>query len=155
MTKTRAVQGPRRDSDPLLRLRQTREGEGAEAETEVAEHEVQISARDHEVSHDSDEPDGDQVPAEPRTPRDDQACDDLDHTDHHHECVRCDAERMAHGGSEVLVPVGEQVEELVEPGDDRRDREPETEDGERLMSFPVHVGCSFLFRGARAPAGAP
>ena len=55
--------------------------------------------------------------------RDGQAGDDLDYADEQHRGVRGARHQVVDPGGEVVLPVGQQVRELVEAERDRRDRE--------------------------------
>ena len=78
------------------------------------------------------EPGGDEVAAEPRTDRDDEPGDDLDHADGEHRLVGVARDEVVDLGGEVDRPVDEPVQELVEAEQDRGDGEADAQQGEGL-----------------------
>src|SRR5262249_13188909 len=68
----------------------------------------------------------------------DDAGHDFDDADRHHEGVRRDAESAGDRRGEVLVPVRQQAEELVQARDDRRDCESKFQEKKRLMTLFAH-----------------
>src|SRR5207237_709732 len=64
----------------------------------------------------------------------DEPGDDLDDADGVHRPGCAQRREVQQGRSEVLVPMGEEVEELVQPGNDRRRHEGQVQQTVRLIS---------------------
>ena len=86
----------------------------------------------------------DDVAADAGADGDEHAGGDLDDADHQHGLVGVAGHEVVDPRSEVLVPVGQHLDELVEAERDRRDREDGAEQEERLV---LVVACG---RGERA-----
>ena len=93
--------------------------ERGEQETEVAQGDVVEVADQQQVGDDPGQPGGDQVAAEAGTEGDDESGDDLDRAYAVHEGVGLGVEQVGELGCQVLVPVDEDVGELVEAEQDR------------------------------------
>ena len=79
------------------------------------------------------EPGGDDVGAVAGLERDDDAGHDLDHSDQVHRGRGAAGDDVVDPGRQVDLPVDQDVEELVEAEDDRRDGEGDPQQQERLV----------------------
>ena len=79
------------------------------------------------------QPGGHDVAADPGEHRDQQPGDDLHHADGEHCLVRGAGNQVVDLGGQVLLPVGEQSDELVQPEQDRRHREHGAQQQEGLV----------------------
>src|SRR5690606_5099398 len=119
------------------------------SQAEVAESHVEVVAEDQEVEDDAYEPGGDDVREDPGLERHADSSDDLDHANDVHESLSAD--QVADEWSEVLRPVGEQIGELVEAGDDGCHRESQMQDSIRLMNGRIPRDCFHDFLGCVEP----
>ena len=92
------------------------------------------------------EPGGNQVAAELRSQCDDEAGDDLHDPDDEHCLVGVARDQVVDLRREVDGPVDEPVQELVEPEQDRGDREPGPQQHERLKAG--FESCELVVAGA-------
>src|SRR6185312_6651789 len=86
-----------------------------------------------QVDDDPGQPGGDQVGAVARLDQDDQPGDDLHHAHQVHEVGGGAGQQPVDPGSQILLPVDEDVEELVESEHDRRNGEPDPQEPEALV----------------------
>ena len=98
------------------------------------------------------QPGGDEVAAEPGPHGDDEPGDDLDGADGVHQRVCLGVEQVGELGRQVAVPVDEDVEELVQPEQDRSDDEPDPQEPERLVRRVLEGGRSDGRRTSRSPS---
>ena len=97
-----------------------------------------------QVPDDRPKPQRHEIAAVVRLPRDERARDDLDHADREHERVRRDRQQAGDRRRQVLVPVHEEPEELVDTRDDGREHERDLQDAERLtrdVGADRHLGA--------------
>ena len=116
-----------------VRARQARERQRAEQQAEVAQGDVAVAADEQQADDDAAQPSGDEQTAEARRGEDDDARDDLDHADEVHGVLGRAGQDVVELGGQVLRPVvGEDLGELVEAEQDRRDGEGDPQQQERL-----------------------
>src|SRR5262245_39923429 len=99
---------------------QPAESQGGEREPEVTERDVEVAGDHEQVRDDDPEPGGDDVAEHARLEGDADAGRDLDHADREHQLVTVAADHAVGDAGQVAVPVDQQMEELVETGENRR-----------------------------------
>jgi hypothetical protein len=105
----------------------------AEHQAEVAERDVAEAAHEQQVQDDAAEPRGNEVAADARRDEDDEARNDLDNADDVHRVRGGAGDQAVELARQVARPVvGQDVRELVQAEQDRRDRERDPQQGERL-----------------------
>ena len=120
---------------------QAGQGERPDQQPEVAEGDVVEVGLQQQVDDDAGEPGGDQVATESWPDGDHESGDDLDDADGEHGLVGVAGNEVVDLGREVLLPVDEPVEELVETEQDRCDGEADAQQGERLEHRVVEPRC--------------
>jgi hypothetical protein len=101
-----------------------------------------VVAEQQQVADDAGQPGGDQITADLGPNRHDQPGDDLDHADGQHRAGSAARDQAVDGGGEVDAPVGQQVGELVQPEQDRRDDEARAQDQVGLIGGVLAGGGS-------------
>src|SRR5436309_2820866 len=96
------------------------EGQGAERQAEVAQGNIVEAWNQQQVQDDAPEPQGDDAGTDLGPESDQNPGGDFDDADHEHEGVGGEGQDLRDQGREVLVPVDEQVEKLVQTGQDRQ-----------------------------------
>jgi len=128
---------------------QPTERQRAEAQPEVAQRDVVVRERvrrrdQQQVQDDAQQPRRHDVGEDARAEQHADTGDDLDDAGDEHERVSVPAEPAVHDRREVVVPVDQQVEELVRSCHDRRDDET---DVQNLISLVGGVTADGGVRG--------
>ena len=106
--------------------------EGADQEAEVAQCDVVVVTDAEEIDDDAEQPRRDHVGADGGTHRHQDSRQDLDHADGQHGLVGGPGDQVVDPRRQVLLPVGEEIEELVEAEGDGGDGEDRAQQQERL-----------------------
>src|SRR5712691_2732405 len=103
---------------------QTSERERADGHHEITHGDVEVLSAGDENQGDRGEPGGDDISSEPgETGEHHDAGDDLDDPGDAHQHLRRHRNDPENQRTDVLIPVREEIEELVEPGEQRRQTE--------------------------------
>src|SRR5215212_1885629 len=112
---------------------ETRQRQGADQQPEIAHGDVAVAAHQQEVDDDAAEPAGDQQATEAWRDEHDQPGDDLHDADEVHGVLGAPRDDAVEVAREVAGPVPrEDLRELVEAEQDRRDGEDDSQQEERL-----------------------
>jgi hypothetical protein len=100
------------------------QSEGAQAQPDVAQRDIEVVAGHDQVDRDREQPHTGDVCAElgPLC-NDHQPNDHLDNAHRHHELMSVAAKHALRDGAQVLVPMREQVKELVSSSEERPEKE--------------------------------
>ena len=101
--------------------------ERTQGEAEVAESDVEIAGDEQQIDDDGPQPSGDYVGADARTNGDNHSGNDLNHSNEQHETVTGHGEHASESWSHLHVPIHEEMSELVEAGEQRRNDESNVE----------------------------
>src|SRR5262249_60177791 len=128
--------------EPRERIRRDRHLDVADGDVE--------EAREYEVGRDRDEPDGRDEAADSRPAAENREPDDhLDHARDVHEHTRRDGKDGSGERAQVTLPVGEEAEELIRAGEERRTPEADPErDACGIELVVVHVEYLHPYRVA-------
>ena len=118
-------------------MRKASHRDGREHETEISQGDVIVGMQREQVGDNSYQPERNNPAAKSRNDGHEQAGDDLNCPDGKHEIVRRNSKNLWNCHVEVLVPVDQEMEELVYTCDDRRDRKCKTQDGKGLVGRVV------------------
>ncbi|CDZ89726.1 hypothetical protein RHRU231_550012 [Rhodococcus ruber] len=130
------------------------QGEGGDRQSDVAQCDVEVAAQGEQIDDDAEQPCGDDVAADRRPDRDEDAGEDLDRSHREHGLVGGAGDDVVDPGGEIALPLGEQVRELVEAEGDRSDGEDGPEEDECLAGSDVGVGAGVRGRGGGEGGGA-
>src|SRR5581483_7387553 len=107
---------------------------------EVPQSNVIVAGDEEQIHDDPGEPGGHQVTAEAGPQGNHQAGHDLDDADDEHRLMGVARHDVVDDGGKILVPVDENVEELVQPEQQRRDDEADAEEEVPLVGGVGQLG---------------
>src|SRR5260221_3478546 len=117
----------------IVLLTEPAECQRAEGEAQIAQRYVEVARKYKQVENDAHEPGCDDVSVNPWLDSHPDACGDLDYPHNGHK--ETEGKQLSDQGREGFLPVSKDVEELVEPREDRRCNEAGMKDAISLVGW--------------------